>query len=98
MTVFRGGMPEWPKGADCKSVGEAYGRSNLPSPTTTHLGVGSTGARYPEPHIYLRHEACPRGAEAAHLFGKEEVMGPIPIVGSIFCLELESKTAASCQT
>ncbi len=25
-----GGVPEWPKGADCKSAGEAYGGSNPP--------------------------------------------------------------------
>ena len=28
-----GGIPEWPKGADCKSVGNAFEGSN-PSPTT----------------------------------------------------------------
>ena len=28
-----GGIPEWPKGADCKSVGTAFEGSN-PSPTT----------------------------------------------------------------
>ena len=28
-----GGIPEWPKGADCKSVGTAFGGSNPPSPT-----------------------------------------------------------------
>ena len=37
---------------------------------------------------------CPRGAEAAHLFGKEEVMGPIPIVGSIIGLKLDGKRAS----
>lgn len=26
---------------------------------------------------------CPRGAGVAHLFGKEEVTGPNPVVGSI---------------
>ena len=25
-----GGVPEWPKGADCKSAGGAYGGSNPP--------------------------------------------------------------------
>ena len=30
---FRGGVPEWSKGADCKSVGYAYGGSNPPPPT-----------------------------------------------------------------
>ena len=30
----QGGVPEWSKGTDCKSVGEAFGGSN-PPPTTT---------------------------------------------------------------
>ena len=30
---FYGRFPEWPKGADCKSVGNAFGGSNPPSPT-----------------------------------------------------------------
>ena len=29
-----GGIPEWPKGADCKSVVDDFGGSNPPSPTT----------------------------------------------------------------
>ena len=29
-----GGIPEWPKGADCKSVSSAFGGSNPPSPTS----------------------------------------------------------------
>ncbi len=33
-STFRGGMPEWLKGADCKSAGFAYDGSN-PSPSTT---------------------------------------------------------------
>ncbi len=37
---------------------------------------------------------CPRGAAVAHLFGKEEVMGPTPIVGSI-SFAVQSKTATS---
>ena len=28
-----GGFPEWPKGTDCKSAGDAFGGSNPPSPT-----------------------------------------------------------------
>ena len=31
--IFTGGVPERPKGADCKSAGVAYGGSN-PPPTT----------------------------------------------------------------
>ncbi len=32
---FFGGVPEWSKGTDCKSVGNAFGGSN-PPPTTTN--------------------------------------------------------------
>jgi hypothetical protein len=31
--AFTGGVPEWPKGADCKSAGGAYGGSNPPPST-----------------------------------------------------------------
>ena len=34
MKIHQGGVPERPKGTDCKSVGEAYGGSN-PPPTTS---------------------------------------------------------------
>ena len=32
-----GGIPEWPKGADCKSVVSDFGGSNPPSPTNTAI-------------------------------------------------------------
>ena len=32
--MYFGGLPEWPKGADCKSAGIAFDGSN-PSPSTT---------------------------------------------------------------
>ena len=28
-----GSVPEWPKGTDCKSAGDAFGGSNPPAPT-----------------------------------------------------------------
>ena len=31
--MYDGEVPEWPKGADCKSVGAAYGGSNPPLST-----------------------------------------------------------------
>ena len=31
--IFCGEVPEWPKGADCKSAGDAYGGSNPPLST-----------------------------------------------------------------
>src|SRR6185437_9983052 len=37
-----GGLPEWPKGAVCKTVGSAYVGSN-PTPATTPLGLGFRG-------------------------------------------------------
>ena len=30
VSLLHGGVPEWPKGADCKSAGGAYGGSNPP--------------------------------------------------------------------
>src|SRR5207302_7311806 len=46
----RGSVPEWPKGADCKSAGTAYGGSNPPRPTrakvlVTELTGGARTAR-----------------------------------------------------
>ncbi len=32
-----GGVPEWPKGADCKSAGSAYGGSNPPPSTIYYM-------------------------------------------------------------
>ena len=41
-----GWLPEWPKGADCKSVGNAFGGSNPPPPTFLILyrGVEQSGS------------------------------------------------------
>src|SRR5882672_4725918 len=41
MSVF-GGLPEWPKGADCKSAGYAFDGSN-PSPSTAWTQRGDAG-------------------------------------------------------
>ncbi len=35
-SIIYGGVPKWPKGADCKSVGKAFEGSN-PSPSTIRL-------------------------------------------------------------
>ena len=45
--LAHGSMPEWPKGVDCKSTGNAYGGSNPSRPTLTKrpaapAGVGGT--------------------------------------------------------
>ena len=31
--ISYGSVPEWPKGTDCKSAGDAFGGSNPPAPT-----------------------------------------------------------------
>ncbi len=35
--IAYGGVPEWPKGTDCKSAGDAFGGSNPPSSTIKAL-------------------------------------------------------------
>jgi hypothetical protein len=35
--TFFGEVPEWPKGADCKSAGEAFGGSNPPLSTSEQI-------------------------------------------------------------
>ena len=49
MPSFRGGVPEWPKGADCKSAGTAFGGSN-PPPSTSFDGLtrGLVSGPWPE--------------------------------------------------
>lgn len=39
-THLAGGVPEWPKGTDCKSVGTAFGGSNPPPSTIIYTGCG----------------------------------------------------------
>ena len=44
VTIKYGSVPEWPKGADCKSVVFDFGGSNPPAPTKTreyHRKVGA---------------------------------------------------------
>ena len=42
LSMEHGSVPEWPKGADCKSVGTAYDGSNPSAPTKnpSHESVG----------------------------------------------------------
>ena len=39
-TISYGGIPEWPKGTDCKSAGFAFDGSNPSSPTKNVLPIG----------------------------------------------------------
>ena len=99
MVVFRGEVPERSKGADCKSVGAAFGGSNPPLPTT--YGHCDTGAGIAQMARAPAFQAGGRGfesrfpllwsirlwahvaQEAEHFLGKEEVIGSSPIVGSV---------------
>jgi hypothetical protein len=74
--MYYAGIPEWPKGADCKSAAERFGGSN-PSPGTMNTLVERMASRF----FVSVLEKRPHSSEAEHFFGKEEVMGPIPIVG-----------------
>ena len=47
--IFFGGVPEWPKGADCKSAGSAFGGSNPPPSTiisSTEFKSGTSICKY----------------------------------------------------
>ncbi len=77
--VLLAGLAEWSMAPDCKSGGDAYVGSN-PSPGTygklrTECWLSTNSFRLPLP------QNCPRSSVAEHFFGKEEVTGPIPVVG-----------------
>ena len=46
MRSANGGVPEWLKGADCKSVGYAYVGSNPTPSTISPLGFGGAGRKW----------------------------------------------------
>ena len=84
-----GGLPEWPKGADCKSAGYAFDGSN-PSPSTAGViaGVAQLVERQPSKLNVAGSNPVARSPVPAHLaqsvehfLGKEEVTGSIPVVG-----------------
>ena len=42
----RGGVPEWPKGVDCKSTGAAFGGSNPPPSTRSGNSSGGRASAF----------------------------------------------------
>ena len=77
-TIPYGGVPEWPKGADCKSVAFRFGGSNPPSSTSktvTPLGVtvlfiqrgDETVALGSVPVARCNHRAFPQKSESTLL-------------------------------
>ncbi len=69
-----GGVPEWPKGTDCKSVGSAFGGSNPPPSTIFQYAESSW-------HTVLVLEAHVAQL-VERILGKDEVTGSNPVVGS----------------
>src|SRR6476620_1518952 len=61
LTPCDGGVPEWLKGTDCKSVGFAYAGSN-PAPSTTTRKDGRSPASFLEGSSWTRTSfGCCRG-------------------------------------
>ena len=92
--AISGGVPEWPKGSDCKSDGSAFEGSN-PSPTTRAGRGGHSSEAEPQPSKLMTRVRFPlpapdgSGGALAHIaqqaerfLGKEEVIGSSPIVST----------------
>ena len=84
----QGGVPEWPKGADCKSAAECFGGSN-PSPATVPVQPGSACEDLLSradcesgPNSIRLFRVAPIAQSAERLHGKEKVKGSIPFRGS----------------
>ena len=86
-----GRIPEWPKGADCKSVGTAFGGSNPPPPIgETHLsdaGWSSLEARWAHnPKVAGSNPVPAMQAQIAQLVEQRtenpRVAGSIPALGT----------------
>ena len=85
----QGGLPEWPKGADCKSAAECFGGSN-PSPATEGRACPRSTCENPLRVRDCRKVRCstrvspvaPIAQSAERLHGKEKVKGSIPFRGS----------------
>ncbi len=98
MVVFRGEVPERSKGADCKSVGSAFGGSNPPLPILgtrwCEAGIaqlarapafqaGGRGFESRFPLLFSLYLWAHVAQEVEHFLGKEEVIGSSPIVGFV---------------
>src|ERR1035437_3557428 len=96
MPLTNGEIPERSNGADCKSVGAAFGGSNPPLPTpnpSSHItlrGSSSFGRAEAfqasgggfEPRLPLQHSDRRCSSVVEHFLGKEGVMSSTLIIGS----------------
>ena len=85
--LWSGGVPEWLKGADCKSVGKRL-RGFESSPLhRCFAGVAQMEEQKPSKLLVAGSNPvsrffCLRSSEVEHLLGKEGVTGSIPVEGS----------------
>jgi hypothetical protein len=80
-----GSVPEWLKGTVCKIVAEATLVRIQPGPPgKTEDGSRRVEDEVPSSVLYPSSFAvCRSGSVVEHVFGKDEVVGPIPTCGSI---------------
>ena len=93
----QGGLPEWPKGADCKSAAECFGGSN-PSPATVSVRPRAacevllrTADCASDPGSIRLFRVAPIAQSAERLHGKEKVKGSIPFRGSIASIRMRDE-------
>ena len=87
--TWRGGVPEWPKGADCKSAGVSLRRFES-FPHHSARGRSSVGrasafqaeGRGFEPRRPLCAEVARVAQSVERVLGKDEVTGSIPVASS----------------
>ena len=88
-----GGVPEWLKGADCKSVGLRLRwfesiplhQRNFRKANFSNAARKDTRSRWSNSScdsLHPLHEACPCGSVVEHSLGKGEVMRSIRIMGT----------------
>ena len=67
-----GRIPEWPKGTDCKSAGNAFGGSNPPSPIKMQVDKLSSG-------IYTKYVSAGWSSLEARRAHNPKVIGSNPV-------------------
>ena len=68
--MINGWIPEWPKGTDCKSAGNAFGGSNPPSPIESTDEVRFYSLIYADVAQLAEQLIC-----------NQQVIGSSPIIG-----------------
>src|SRR2546426_7806624 len=82
--ALRGGVPEWPKGADCKSAALTRYEGSNPSHTTRDAGVAQLVEHQPSKLRVTGSSPVARSVarvaqSVERVLGKDEVTGSIPV-------------------